>query len=317
MKKMVLLTVAGLAAGAACGVLWLLTSLGDAALAQGAPAFSPGGACAAAAAENSYHSPESRPRYKARDALSSHQWRELQALLDDCVDINARDPEGNTLMHTAVHDYNVQELTYLVEHGARTDIKDLSGKTPADYAVYSPQTQAFFVEAAKRPDINSAPMPVDDGICKRLNVSPPNDGRTAQTRPGLTARDAIWYNRPQQLTELIEDCVSPDWKDSGGDSLLHVAAQRDRVELVRILLNHGASLDSRDSSGANPAAYASSPEMKALLGPVHKKPLSAADKRKTDCQAKYQADAALCDDMSCKMRANDHWQRCLKTGQYW
>jgi len=317
MKKIALFSISGLGFGAGCAAVWLLASLGGAATADTAPAFKSGGACAAAAAENSYHSPESRPRYKARDALSGHRWSELQALLDDCVDVNARDLEGNTLMHTAVHDYNVEELTYLVEHGARIDIKDSEGKTPADYAVYSPQTKTFFAEAAKRPDINSAPMPADDGICKRLNISPPNDGRTAQTRPGLTARDAIWYNRPAQLAELLEDCVSPDWKDSGGDSLLHVAAQRDRVELARILLDHGASRTVTDARGANPAAYATSPEMKALLGPVRKKALTGADKLKAECGAKYQADAALCDDMSCKMRANDHWQQCLKTGRYW
>jgi hypothetical protein len=63
--------------------------------------------------------------------------------------------------------------------------------------------------------------------------------------------------------------------------------------------------------------------MRALLGLA---PAAAAKKagattasagRKTECQQKYQADAALASDSTGKARSYRRWQQCLKTGLYW
>ena len=46
-------------------------------------------------------------------------------------------------------------------------------------------------------------------------------------------------------------------------------------------------------------------------------PVTATGKRSTECQQKYQADAALCSDTTCKLSAQRKWGQCLKTGNYW
>jgi ankyrin repeat protein len=158
-----------------------------------------------------------------------------------------------------------------------------------------------------------------NGICAAVRAEKVNDGRSPQLRPFLRARYDIWYNHPDELALLLDDCVGANDKDQYGSTLLHIAADRDRVAAAKVLIAHGASKGIRDKAGKLPADYATSPEMKALLGPAGKAaPASgAAASRKTECAQKHRADAALCSDTTCKMSANRRWQQCLNTGRYW
>ena len=87
--------------------------------------------------------------------------------------------------------------------------------------------------------------------------------------------------------------------------------------MAKILVAHGASLSATDTFGKNPASYATSPEMKALLGAPKAVQAAGDNPNKLQCAQKHQADATLCSDTACRMRANSHWQKCLKTGSYW
>ena len=140
-------------------------------------------------------------------------------------------------------------------------------------------------------------------------------------RPYLKAKDAVWYNHPDELEGLIEDCVPVDQQDEYGATLLHHAADRDRVALAKILIDHGARANIRNKDGQTAAQLATSPEMKALLGPAPKtRPAAAAAGEvgdKVACRQKYEADAALASDSTGKMRAMRRWQQCLQTGRYW
>ena len=157
------------------------------------------------------------------------------------------------------------------------------------------------------------------GVCAQVRADKINDGRSPAERPFLTARDAVWYNHPDELAALLDDCLGVNDVDQYGYTLLHHAADRDRVAIARILVQRGASRSLRNKDGKTAAALATSAEMKGLLGPAPAaaKPTSAADKRKLECRQKYEADAALASDSTGKMRAMRRWEQCLKTGRYW
>jgi len=174
----------------------------------------------------------------------------------------------------------------------------------------------------------AAPAPAahgGNGSCAAVIAERTNNGRSAAMRPILRARDDIWYNHPDELALLLDDCVDANMRDDVGATLLHTAASRDRIEAAKVLLAHGADRKRTDKDGRIPADYASSIEMRALLGAPSAAPRmsvapgsSPADAtRKRECAQKHMADAALCSDTSCQMRANSHWQKCLKTGEYW
>ena len=46
--------------------------------------------------------------------------------------VNTKTNEGMTALHAAVRSQNVNLVRYLLDHGARTNIKDVSGRTPLD-----------------------------------------------------------------------------------------------------------------------------------------------------------------------------------------
>jgi hypothetical protein len=254
-------------------------------------------------------------------------------------DINTQTDEGYSLLHYAADNGNLEMVRALLQRGADPTLKSARGSTPYDMAMtttikvllakaHAQDTRAR--AGASADDIGkaaSAPATVavggsnkGNGMCAAVRAERVNDGRSPALRPLLKARDAIWYNQPEELAALLEDCVDANAKD-GGTTLLHIAAERDRLDAAKILLQHGASRSARDEDGNNPAAYAQSPEMRALLGPATttatKAKGAAAKGDRKDCEQKFQADAALSSDSSGKARAYRRWQQCLKTGLYW
>lgn len=165
------------------------------------------------------------------------------------------------------------------------------------------------------------------GICETVRNEKINDGRSPAMRPFLKAKDAIWYNHPDELAALIDDCVGVDEQDQYGWTLLHHAVDRGRSEMARFLIGRGAKLTIRNKDGQTAAQLAQSPEMKSLLGsspaaPPAKTPPAQASGAKSSardkqCNARHSSSSALCSDSTCKMREYRKWQTCLQTGSYY
>lgn len=127
-----------------------------------------------------------------------------------------------------------------------------------------------------------------------------------------------------------------------GLTLLHYAADANRLDLVKALLARGADADIKSARGRTAYDMATAPLVKAALkaamtsapdisksaaaGPPSRAgrpdaPSAATagstDPRHKQCSAKWYADQALCSDTTCKMTTYRKWQQCLKTGRYW
>ena len=75
-----------------------------------------------------------------------HLTRYARALTGDPV--NTVSNEGMTALHVAVRSRNATLVRYLLDKGARTDIKDASGRTPLDVLNGAPAYQpAVFADA--------------------------------------------------------------------------------------------------------------------------------------------------------------------------
>jgi len=60
---------------------------------------------------------------------------EMIALIAGGADVNALGEDGYTALHWAAGEGNVEAVKLLLEHGARTDIRDdLFGRTPVEHA---------------------------------------------------------------------------------------------------------------------------------------------------------------------------------------
>ena len=89
---------------------------------------------------------------------ASYSGRIARALTGDPV--NTKSNEGMTALHVAVRSRNATLVRYLLDKGARTDIKDASGRTPLDVLNGVPAFQpAIFADAdgVVPPNPNAAP----------------------------------------------------------------------------------------------------------------------------------------------------------------
>lgn len=268
----------------------------------------------------------------ARSQIQSRQNAEALTIVDSGqFDVNQQTSEGYSLLHYAAGAGNLEMVKALLARGADPTLKSEIGTTPYQMAIGT-MVQAEIRKAMKS-WTGGAPAAQDAasasaasaggaGLCAMVRAEKVNDGRSPAMRPFLKAKDAVWYNHPDELEGLIEDCVGVDQQDEYGWTLLHHAADRDRVALARILVEHGARSNIRNKDGQTAAQLATSPEMKALLGPAaaQARPTAVGGGQAGDkvaCRQQYEADAALASDSTGKMRAMRRWQQCLQTGRYW
>ena len=280
------------------------------------------------------------PFDSARFYLQARQNAEALAIVDSGqVEVNTQTDEGYALLHYAAEAGNLEMVKALLARGADPTLKSNLGSTPYMMAIGT-TVKAEIRNAVTRWNGGGSPAPqpaglappaatagtrpaaarASNGMCDMARSNPANSSRSPAMRPYLQAKDAVWYNHPDELAGLIEDCVPVDQQDEYGWTLLHHAADRDRVALAQILLDHGARRNLRNKDGQTAPQLAKSAEMKALLGAAAASPApagSASSARKTECEQKYRADAALASDTTGRMSAMRRWQQCLNTGRYW
>lgn len=276
----------------------------------------------------------------ARWHIGAKQVAEALAIVDSGqFDVNMQTDEGYTLLHYAAEAGNLEMVRALLARGADPRIESSLGSTAYEFAVGTtvkaeirnavaalngggslPRGGTPAGPAAPAPTAPVAAAPAgSNGMCEQARTDPASAHRSPAMRPFLAAKDAVWYNHPDELAGLLEDCVRVDQADEYGWTLLHHAADRDRVALAQILLAHGAASGPRNKDGQTAAHLATSAEMKALLGSDASpaRPDDAGDARRLECRQKYEADAALASDSTGRMRAMRRWQQCLDTGRYW
>jgi hypothetical protein len=276
------------------------------------------------------------PFEDARYDISIRKNAEALAIVDrGAFDINMQTDEGYTLLHFAADQGNLDMVRELLKRGADPTLRAKTGSTASDMATSAAiRLELTKAAAAWKKTVAglvaaSLPSPAQEpgkaaaggnGTCAAVRAEPAGNGRSPAMRPFLKARDDVWYNHPDELAALLEDCVGVDQRDVDGSTLLMIAAERGRIEAARALLAHGASCSVSNSRGDTAAGLAGTPEMKTLLAScADGKPQAAsADAgRKKECHQKYLADAGLCSDTTCKLTAQRKWGQCLKTGNYW
>jgi len=253
-------------------------------------------------------------------------------------DINMQTDEGYSLLHYAAEAGNLAMVKALLARGADPRLESNLGTSVYEMAVGTmvkaeirqavsawnareagqPAPANAAPPAAAAPPLAAAPAG-SNGMCEQARTDPASSSRSPAMRPFLAARDAVWYNHPDELAGLLEDCVKVTDADEYGWTLLHHAADRDRVALAQILFERGARSGPRNKDGQTAAHLATLAEMKALLGTDTSAaaPTNADDQRRLECRQKYEADAALASDTTGRMSAMRRWQKCLDTGLYW
>lgn len=107
-----------------------------------------------------------RARLEARDAVWYNNKAELEAILDEGLDVNALDETAReTLLHAAAWRDLVDIARMLLTRGANPNIRDKDGKLPADYA-QSAEMRALLGSGRAAPRPGGQPAASDH--CKQM-----------------------------------------------------------------------------------------------------------------------------------------------------
>jgi len=227
-----------------------------------------------------------KPTDLLREAVEQGDMEQVRTLMSECVDINAKDKNGDTVLHLAGRKKNRDIVEFLVSKGAKvnargqydvtalhnaiwTDIgiidflvsagadanaKDSYGYTPLFWAVWKDkETIQLLIDAGA--DVDSKNK---DG--KTALEFAMNGGSNAEIVRLLSERStavptihvAAYIGDANQVQVLIEEGVDLDMRDKNGNSPLHYAAGRGCHDVVKLLIDNGADIHIRNKGGKTP-----------------------------------------------------------------
>lgn len=157
----------------------------------------------------------------------------LRALIESGVDVDSKDPTGNTPLHWAI---NSETAELLISLGADIDARDEFGHTPlhdVDNAAVADTLIAYGADVNARDFHGDTPL-----HWAIIRASWPSTS------------EQQWKSKELLIIDrLLIHGANINAKGNGGRTPLHCA---ESVEVARSLIDHGADVNARDQKGLKP-----------------------------------------------------------------
>ncbi|KAK3725015.1 hypothetical protein QZH41_017479, partial [Actinostola sp. cb2023] len=161
----------------------------------------------------------------------------VQVLVSDgSCNLNALDSLGNSPLHYAAKHDHGEIAKLLLDFGAHPNLNNTCTRTltPLQLACWFDSSETAHILIGNGADVSTG-------------------ARYGQ----LAIHCAAARSRPGILEELlVKGKANPNYKDNSGFTALHIAANTGRLEIVQVLLRHGADVTLRDNDGNTPAHIA-------------------------------------------------------------
>jgi hypothetical protein len=169
----------------------------------------------------------SRPERALLSAASAGDQTEFMRLVEENANINASDYEGRTVLHRACAEGHFEIVQMLIDFKAHIDVLDRWGDPPLKLAMRNGhQRITSHLKQAGATLSRDCMVDLEHLACRHA------------------AEGDIF-----QLRMLIESGVRVDAANYDGRTALHLAAGRGNVEMVELLLSHGADSSLKDRHG--------------------------------------------------------------------
>ncbi len=162
--------------------------------------------------------------------------REMERLIQNGADVNARNDVNNTALHFAagatpvenqIYRGSPETVTYLIEHGADVNAQNNMKITPLMDAVYNNNLESLRILIARGADVNK--------------MSRYNETALSAAMIRASGRADIFGNRYRDMAiELLRHGADPNFKDFTGRTPLQTAEKFHEGALARELKEHGA-----------------------------------------------------------------------------
>jgi len=191
-----------------------------------------------------------RKGWNLHRAAKEGRFFEARDLIVRGHDLEAKNEEGDTPLHTAASCNSRSVAQVLIEHGANTEAKNNTGDTPLHCA-------------AKSNSLDVARLLIDRGANTEGTDLSWMDQIDEDRNPPIR-RPPIGKNIPSPHSELAFEAWRKETLDfvaQGGDvetkirftgTLLHEAASRNFLDVASSLIGHGADLEAKNEDGWTP-----------------------------------------------------------------
>jgi ankyrin repeat protein len=166
----------------------------------------------------------------------------IKLLLEAGAEVNsvlppqAAEGAGSTPLHGAVGNSQVAVIRELIAAGADPYRANTEHVTPLMTAILTEDEQALQALIDAGVDVNR-PLPPEVGL--------------------TLLAGAVRFGRPDTVELLLKNGANPNLAAPGnGTTALHHAAALGDIPVARLLLNHGADIELRDSQGMTPLLFA-------------------------------------------------------------
>ena len=217
-------------------------------------------------------------------AILQDQTQIVEFLIQQSADVNAKNRDGGTALHTAAFlgQYEVAEL--LVQKGADVNAKNEDGETPISSTMADWGTTEFIAGILQlkldreRVEIGRAQIvellrqhgvqtdfadPAGDGICKaagagdieavKQHLAKGMDINTKDGKFGMHPLSwAALHGQSKMVGFLIQQSADVNAKHQDGGTALHTAAFLGRYKTAELLIQKGADVNAKDEDGKTP-----------------------------------------------------------------
>jgi len=186
-------------------------------------------------------------------------------LINNGVDVNARGKQGWTPLHMATYNQSSRVVKLLIEHGADIEAKNRYDATPLHFAADAGRPQNVELLIRMGANVNACAIDGRTPLHKAIGPFGKPNNITKQTVKLLIAGGAslldkgkthlipvefaLVLNNKEIAVFLIEQ-MDIHLADQNGDTLLHHAARNNNINLVEILLDHGADVNAKNNYGS-------------------------------------------------------------------
>ena len=203
--------------------------------------------------------------FRLHDAVLASDTNEIKKLIEEGINIEFRDAQGQTPLHLAAATGNLAMVKYLVGLGAPLEALDFNGCTPLIRA-QSSDVVNFLKEKGAHPQVFIKP-----GLLEKLKTLRDHMQKWHLSNYGSASllHLAAKVGELETLKFLLARGDNKDVQDRDGENPLHFAARENHLEVVIALLDHGVDKESVTKHGYRPLHFAaqkgSLPIVKLLL----------------------------------------------------
>ncbi|MBN2270416.1 MAG: ankyrin repeat domain-containing protein [Sedimentisphaerales bacterium] len=177
---------------------------------------------------------------------------QVEVLLEEGIDVNAKDEDGKTPLHLAVQEDHKDVVQALVSKGADVNAKDNKGMTPIHLATLRNLRDIIDLLISKGANVNTknekGETPLDIGGYNK-EIAPLLISAGARTS---TIHNAALWGLVSEVRRFLDEGVDVNAKNEDGWTPLHLTAQAGRKDVMELLIAKGADVNAPNSKGQTP-----------------------------------------------------------------